>query len=243
MAISSRDPFPHLPPYELPYAERVPLVHVFTNLVRGLGLRYVKGDGWDTSRPKSLDVLSHTDRLLSVECGVYLGNSLVACSKIARDYSVPIHLYGLDTFSGLPDLSDMDLKLSPENAVYRQNKLFSDTSLDMVQQSIEKEGLSDCITLIPGLFTDTLKLLPSSQDFSFVHIDCDLYEPHLECLEFFYPRMEKGGIIFFDDYHSVEFPMAKEAIDKFMEGRSENLFHLSFGPNQPNFTKTFIVKD
>lgn len=243
MPISSRDPFPHTPPYELLYAERIPILHVFRSAVEGLGWHSFKDDRWGSAREKLLEILPYRKQFLSAECGVYLGNSLIACSKVVRDYLAPIHIYGLDTFSGLPELSELDLRYSPENAQYKHRKLFSDTSLNLVNQAIEKEKLTKYITLLPGLFENTLGLLPKNRSFFFVNIDCDLYEPHLECLEFFYPRMEKGGVVFFDDYHSVEFPMAKEAIDKFMKNRSENLFHLSFGPDRPNFKKAFFIKN
>lgn len=243
MKISSRDSFPHFPPYDLLYAERIPLLHTFRSTIEGIGWRRVEGDKWGYSREKILDILPYSKRFLAAECGVYLGNSLIACSKIIRDYFAPVHIYGLDTFSGLPELSEMDLVYSPKNAPYRHKRLFSDAPLEMVREAIERENLDEYVTLVPGLFKDTLSVLPQDRKFLFINIDCDLYLPHLECLEFFYPRMEKGGVVFFDDYHSVEFPMAKEAIDKFMEGRSEKLFHLSFGPDKPNFKKAFFVKD
>lgn len=36
--------------------------------------------------------------------------------------------------------------------------------------------------------------------FSFVHLDVDLYESTKSCLEFFYPRLNVGGVISPDDY-------------------------------------------
>ena len=47
--------------------------------------------------------------------------------------------------------------------------------------------------------------------FSFVHIDVDLYEPTLQSLEFFFPRLIEGGIIVCDDYNSFGFDGAKKA--------------------------------
>jgi len=87
----------------------------------------------------------------------------------------------------------------------------------------------------------TLPALPE-QRYHFVNIDCDLYEPHIECLEYFYPRMASGSIVFFDDYHSVEFPMAGQAIDDYMRDKPEQLLHLRFGEEGPNRTKCFFVK-
>ncbi|MFW5652494.1 MAG: TylF/MycF/NovP-related O-methyltransferase [Planctomycetota bacterium] len=36
--------------------------------------------------------------------------------------------------------------------------------------------------------------------YRFVHIDVDVYEPTLACLEFFWPRLSPGGAIVIDDY-------------------------------------------
>ena len=54
--------------------------------------------------------------------------------------------------------------------------------------------------------------------------------------------MVKGGVLFFDDYHSIDFPMASKAIDQFMSDKPEQLLHLRFGDDGPNITKSFFVK-
>lgn len=54
--------------------------------------------------------------------------------------------------------------------------------------------------------------------------------------------MVQGGIVFFDDYHSVEFPMARHAVDRFMVGKPERLQHIRFDIDGPNITKSFFVK-
>lgn len=65
--------------------------------------------------------------------------------------------------------------------------------------------------------------------FSFVHIDVDLYEPTLASIEFFYPRMNPGGIVVCDDYNFTTCPGATRAIDEFMAGRPEKMIGLSGG--------------
>lgn len=240
--INSSHSFPHNPPYQTLYAERIPLLHIFRTAVANLhNDRYGKGNLLAANLRRFLDVITHSKTFYAAECGVYLGNSLIACAEIARQSGLPIHFYGLDTFKGLPPLSETDKLLAPETAIYREKIVFDDTSIEQVQGKINERNLTKYITLIPGFFQDSFSKLPKTQYF-FVNIDCDLYEPHLECLEFFYSSMEPGGIIFFDDYHSVEYPMARLAIDKYMQGRPEELFHLRFGQEKTNHTKTFIVK-
>ena len=232
--------FPHEPPYASLFAERVPLLQAFhlalANCVRGRHHRAATLSGrlnqWLTSMAPSFR---------AAECGVYTGSSLVACAQAARNSGLSFRIHGLDTFVGLPPLSAMDESLSPPDAKYRHNTLFADTSVEMVRENLATAGLDGNVMLHQGLFSVSLLKLPD-QTYHFVNIDCDLYEPHLECLEYFYPRLVCGGIMFFDDYYSVEFPMAGKAIDTFMSDKPEELMHLRFGENGPNRTKAFFVK-
>ena len=51
--------------------------------------------------------------------------------------------------------------------------------------------------------------------FAFVRLDMDLYEPIKAGLEFFYPRMAKGGNIAIHDCRSKNFTGAREALIDF----------------------------
>ena len=65
--------------------------------------------------------------------------------------------------------------------------------------------------------------------FCFVHIDVQLYEPTRHSIEFFYPRMNPGGIIVCDDYGFSICPGARRALDEFMTGRAEPIVDLACG--------------
>ena len=60
---------------------------------------------------------------------------------------------------------------------------------------------------IPASFAG---LAPSS--YRFVHVDVDLYDPTLDALAYFYPRLSPGGLIVSDDY---SWPGARTAINEF----------------------------
>ena len=69
-----------------------------------------------------------------------------------------------------------------------------------------------------------------NEKFSFVHIDVDLYEPTMKSLEFFFPRLVKGGIIVCDDYNSNIFNGAKKAWDKYFKNiKFDYFFHNPLG--------------
>ena len=63
--------------------------------------------------------------------------------------------------------------------------------------------------MIPDRFPDV-----ADREFRFVHIDVDLYEPTLDSLAFFYPRLVTGGILLCDDYGFTTCPGARRAFDE-----------------------------
>jgi hypothetical protein len=51
----------------------------------------------------------------------------------------------------------------------------------------------------------------------------DIHDSVLACLEFFYPRMTRGGVMLFDDYEWKDCPGVKKALDGFLAGRPERV--------------------
>ena len=236
----SMRPFSHLPPFDDAFAERVPVLQAFSLAIQNyLRIRRVRGS---TLRGQvGRWVRPHNHVFQAVECGVFTGSSLLACAELARDAGIAFHLVGLDTFTGLPPLSARDRKYARRGARYLKRQMFTETSVQEVRDRFDAAGFARNVELRPGLFSDTLPTLPERQ-YSFVNVDCDLYEPHIECLRYFYPRMLPGGIVFFDDYHSEDYPMAGKAVDDFMQNKPEKLMHLRYGEDAPNRTKSFFIK-
>lgn len=209
--------------------ERAPLVHAFELAVLG--------EQW--RRSKIEPGLAHGS--YAAECGVFQGHSMAACLAIADRSGLELTMVGLDSFDGLPPLSATDLELAPATAPYRTQIFFGNTSRDLADRNIGAKAGRCRYELVQGLFSQTLPKL-AERTYFFVNIDCDLYEPHLECLEYFYPRVRQGGVIFFDDYHSLDYPMGRKAIDHFFADKPEQLWHVRFGADGANLTKTYIVK-
>jgi O-methyltransferase len=237
--VSSRDPFSPFVPFDATFKERMPGIVVFHAILASL---------WYPSSGRRMPILGEAapspaaqGGWLAAECGVYRGHALVAYAELARRSGLPIHFYGLDTFQGLPNLSALEQQYLPADSPSLHETLFADTSLEEVRRRFDENGLGGYVTLVPGEFEATLPTLPDGE-FFFVSVDCDLYEPHLQCLEYFYPRMMRGGVIYLDDYHSVEFPTARKAVDEFMRDKPEQLFHLRYGDEGRNQTKAFVVK-
>jgi len=62
--------------------------------------------------------------------------------------------------------------------------------------------------------------------FAFVHLDVDLYQSTQDCLEWFYPRMSRGGVIVSHDYLSAT-QGVKRVFDEFFADKPEPILELS----------------
>ena len=89
--------------------------------------------------------------------------------------------------------------------------------------------------LYKGWIPDRFKEV-ENRKFQFVHIDVDLYQPTLDALEFFYPRLVSGGVIVCDDYNLTMFPGAKQAWDEFFSGKK---YFLNY---ETPFGGSFLIK-
>ena len=55
-----------------------------------------------------------------------------------------------------------------------------------------------------GFFPRTIEEAEKNEKFCLVSLDADLYEPILEGLRFFYPRLSQGGYILIHDYNNLD---------------------------------------
>ena len=77
-----------------------------------------------------------------------------------------------------------------------------------------------CFPESAGTFAD------SPARFCFVHLDVDIYESTKDGLEYFYPRMNRGGIILSHDYCSIGLAGVKRGFDEFMKDKPEPVIEL-----------------
>lgn len=136
-------------------------------------------------------------------------------------HQVPKKIFGFDSFQGFDSSVLTDISLGgPDLKEYKRIGGFDDTSLKLLCKRINALDLAEVVTLVPGYFTETLPTCDGER-FSFVYLDCDLYDSCKECLAFFYPRMPSGGVFLFDEYEDPVFPGCKLAVDEFFADRTE----------------------
>jgi len=154
-----------------------------------------------------------------VECGVGPGLSLFDFAMVSQAIGKGRHMYGFDSFEGLPDPTPSD---GPWNV--RSGGLFS-YSVRHVQDELRLAGLKEefigaHITLIPGPFSATLPRYDKGP-IALLHIDVDLYDSYRTVLENLYDYVVPHGIIAFDEYRQEPWPGATAAIDEFFSDKAE----------------------
>jgi len=133
------------------------------------------------------------------EVGVYKGGSL---KTLAQAFPTSV-IFGFDTFEGLPEEQWTDKEIHKPGE-------FNDTDIKSVYEFINNPN----VVLIKGLFPESAKHY-KDQKFDFVHLDTDFFISTVKSLLWFWPRMNYGGIIVFDDYGWPNCPGVKQALTEF----------------------------
>lgn len=150
------------------------------------------------------------------EAGVYRGEFAKYINKCFADREC----YLFDTFEGF---TEYDIGKEQEESLTFANHLKNVN----VEETLAKMPNRDNIILKIGRFPDTATDIPDQ--FCFVNLDMDLYQPTLEGLRLFYPRMVKGGIILVHDYFNKAYPNVEKAIDDFEAEAGLKLYKMPIG--------------
>lgn len=158
------------------------------------------------------------------EVGVYKGGSGFLMASVS--YGKSIYLF--DTFSGLPEntLSKIDKGLHGKEP---SSGWLSNTDAETVRKLVLSSGISpEKLHMKVGFFPDTAAGL-ENEAFSLVHLDTDLYQTTIDALNFFYPRLSRGGRIISHDYNASGCPGVRKAFDELFAGmgRSDLLIEIS----------------
>lgn len=168
-----------------------------------------------------------------VECGVWKGHSAYILSTLMEDTKKELLIF--DSFEGgLSEKKEED-KYNIKSQTKKQikaEKLWFASSEDQVKSSLSKfKNIKYYKGWIPTRFKEV-----ENKKFSFVHIDVDLYQPTLDSLNFFYKRLNNGGIIVIDDYGCTQFPGSKKAVEEFLDKHNPSFFY------KVPFGSCFLIK-
>lgn len=121
--------------------------------------------------------IAQTDGLV-LEFGVRFGTSLQMLQQLSND-----HVYGFDSFQGLPtDWHEIS------KGSYSTAGIIPDLGANT--------------TLYPGLFVESIDifLMEHPDNIKLIHVDCDLYQSTMDIFDRIHPRLQQGTIIVFNEY-------------------------------------------
>lgn len=158
-----------------------------------------------------------------LEFGVFTGSSF--CHSI-RCYQKTLRLnpnvlntkfYGFDSFSGFGEIAADDAH------PFYTDENFS-TSLDEVTKRVSRVAKKVQYQLVPGFFSDTLKVGPSAfgiKKAKIIFIDSDTYSSASEALIFCSSIIQEGSFIILDDFYSYRGSSTRgvaKAFNEFIDG-------------------------
>jgi hypothetical protein len=159
--------------YEEQYREEF-----FYNAMRFIAFNQVKGD--------------------YLEFGVFGGFTFNLAYKHSHLHRNNMHLYGFDSFEGLPKPEGID-----SHPQWVEGEMAS--NMNDLKNSLKALGVNESkYTLVPGFYKESLTAQTREKlnlkKAAFIYIDCDLYQSTVSVLDFALPLLQTGTIIAFDDW-------------------------------------------
>lgn len=155
------------------------------------------------------------------EGGVFQGEFAKEINSVFPDST----LYLFDTFEGF---DKRDVNIEKENGYSNKNEHFYNaTSEDLV---LNKMPHKNKVIIRKGFFPETAIGLENTTYF-FVNLDFDLYNPTIEGLRFFVPRLARGGVVLVHDYFSPSFLGVAPAVRDYAKECKLNLQMFPIGDN------------
>jgi O-methyltransferase len=156
-----------------------------------------------------------------VECGVWRGGSMMAAALTLLRLGVTDRdLYLFDTFSGMTQPTDADVKLTGERAAdllvteSRDADVWAVATLDEVRAAVLDVGYpEERIHFVKGPVEKTLPA-NAPDEIALLRLDTDWYESTKHELLHLYPRLENGGVLILDDYGYWQ--GARRAVDEYV---------------------------
>lgn len=154
------------------------------------------------------------------EGGVFQGEF----SKIINEVFPYSKLLLFDTFEGF---CERDIATENERGFSQTEQgHFGFTSEEIV---LKKMKYKQNVEIYKGIFPNTLVNVDSNNQYIFVNLDFDLYNPTLAGLEYFWPRMVRGGVILIHDYYHPIYKAIPNAISDFEDKNKIKILKMPIG--------------
>lgn len=161
-----------------------------------------------------------------VELGVFKGSGLMTFLKANRLInSSHKKIYGFDIFDDkklVSNISTIDGKLMSD--LFNKREFDPKGYADILRQIITIAGYHNFALIVGSVFDTVPNFIDKNPGFraSIINFDLDTSEPTKFCLDHFWERLVKGGIMIFDEYGVNEWTESN-AVDEFINEKSLEL--------------------
>lgn len=179
------------------------------------GLRDTYDELYDYVRYREMELLAEQLAYYDVEgavaeAGVDMGDTSAFLNRLFPDRK----LFLYDTFDRFPQESlDIEVERFGADSTLADRwegiRPDSDTRIQYIRSHLDHEEM---VCFRKGFFPETAKKNDAEETFAFVLLDMDLYQPMLDGIFFFYPRLVSGGIMMLHDYNTSLFEGTKAAV-------------------------------
>lgn len=185
-----------------------------------------------------------------VELGVFRGQGLMTWANFLESYCISDRtkiVYGFDNWKGFVSVNKEDGENVQDLQKYEGGfspEAYYDELKDAIKIFDRDRFIpwKDRVKLIEGNIEETVPKFVENNPgirFSLVHFDCDMYQPTKAGLEYFWPRLSKGGIFLFDEYAIKEWPGETKAVDDYFIDKNVKIRKLTWN----NVPAGYVIKE
>jgi len=162
-----------------------------------------------------------------VEFGIFQGWWVNYLWQATESLGLRRRIYGFDSFEGLSEPH-------PERDQSFWKKGQYACGLEQVSKNV-RLAERPRLRLVKGFFETSLRSAEALlvEQFCYARIDCDIYQPALECLRYLGPRLSDGAIVVFDDWPHVRGFGEQRALEEWLPSvphlKFEFLFYGTIG--------------
>ena len=179
----------------------------------------------DSKKYDLIDLLKRSVNLDGdiIEFGVWRGHMTKRMATVVKNSDSNKRIFACDSFEGFGEDTITAQDTSLFRTIAKLKKKFTAANdvprkLDEFFNHFDLNGM-----IVKGFFRESVWKIDSTVKYCFAHVDCDAYKSHLDCLNYVYHRMVKGGCIVFDDYDKKPWPGATKAVDEFLSDKEEKI--------------------
>lgn len=153
-----------------------------------------------------------------VECGVYKGGNCMVMAEACKTIRADRNIWLYDTFTGMPRPTKEDVFHNGKHAKEIWYEGWCEGTLDEVKKNMEAVGYPH-YELVEGMVEDTIPDA-APESIAILRLDTDFYKSTKHELIHLYPRLEEGGYLIIDDYHSWQ--GSRQACDEVLPNETFN---------------------